>query len=76
MNTTRRLLAAVILVVALGGIVQIIATAQRNDSVDNIMGVWRESARTFTKPDTKTETRRQPSVVIFTRSYYSIDMVL
>jgi len=38
--------------------------------------VWRESERTFRAPVAKTDTHREPSVVIFTKGHYSIAMVL
>jgi hypothetical protein len=76
MKTKNRLSIVVTLVVILGGIAQMVATGQRSDPAASIIGVWRESERTFTGPDAKTDTHRQRSVVIVTKSYYSIDMVL
>ena len=75
MKVTVRMLAGVVLVGVLGGIVRVMAAAQPKPA-DAIVGVWRESERIFTGPNAKTDTHRAASVVIFTKGYYSIDMVL
>jgi Lipocalin-like domain len=73
-TSTRGLWAAGFLVVPLG-VAQIVGLAQRDSSNSPVIGVWRISETTFTRPNARTVTNPQPSVVIFTRRYYSTDRV-
>src|ERR1700680_1590770 len=73
-TSTKRLLAVGFLGVLIG-VVQIVGFAQLSGS-SSVIGVWRESERTRTGPNARKDTNPQPSVVIFTRGYYSTDTVI
>ena len=70
--STKRLLAAGVLVGALIGVAQIVSFAQRGSSDSAVIGVWRVSEVTFTGPNARKVTNPQPSVRIYTPRYYSI----
>jgi len=57
------------------GVVQIVGSAQRGGSNSAVIGVWRVSELTVTGPNARKVTNPQPSVVIFTQRYFSIDEV-
>jgi Lipocalin-like domain len=63
------------IVVVLVGVAQFVGIAQSGSAKSPVIGVWRLSEATITGPNARTITSPQPSVIIFTPRYYSIEFV-
>jgi hypothetical protein len=57
------------------GVGQIAGVAQRGNAASPVIGVWRVVEITTTGPNAKKNTSPQPSVVIYTARYYSVNVV-
>ena len=71
----KRLLASAVAVGILIAIPQSAGVAQRRSGGSAILGVWRVSEITYTGPSARTVKNPQPGILIFTRGYYSANVV-